>query len=247
MSLSARISTRLAALSSERRRPVRLPRGLASVTFDDFPRSAWAHGGPLLARRGVRASYYAAGGFCGRRVEGVEQFTRADLCEVKDAGHEIGCHSFSHRAAPSLSEPEFACDLDRNSAFLQAELGQAAGTFAWPYGAVCASAKREAGRRFGAARGVQGGINAGRMDPDQLSARPLEARSWSAAAIEAAVAAAKARRGWVVFFTHDVSETPTPFGCTPAMLGHLLETLARAELDIAPVAEALDRIEIARA
>ena len=243
MSLRHRLSTRMAAAVPGARRRVSLPRGVASLSFDDFPRSAWTIAGPLLGRRGVRASYYAAGGFCGRP----DRFTAADLREVRDAGHELGCHTFSHRAAPSLSDAEFAADLDRNTQFLEAEAGVAPHTFAWPYGLVSAGAKREVRRRFAAARGVQGGVIARRLDAGQLCARPLEARSWSAAAVEAAVAEASARRGWVVFFTHDVAEAPTPFGCTPAMLEHLLETLARAELDVAPVAEAMDRIAVARA
>ncbi|HEY2836509.1 MAG TPA: polysaccharide deacetylase family protein, partial [Rhizomicrobium sp.] len=39
-------------------------RPIASITFDDFPKSAWSEGGPVLARHGVRATYYTSGSFC---------------------------------------------------------------------------------------------------------------------------------------------------------------------------------------
>ncbi len=240
MALADRLSTRLAeALPGGA--ALRLDRARASLCFDDFPRSAWAAGGPILARRGVRASFYAAGSFCGRFAEGNAQFTAADLREVRDAGHEIGCHSFSHRPAPAMATRTFEEDLDRNAAFLGAEARVAPATFAYPFGLMSPASIAVTGRRFRGARRVRGGVNGGRLDPRRIAAVPLEARSWTAASVEAVVAQAARRRGWLVLFTHDVSPTPTPYGCTPQVLEHALETLARAEVELMPVAEALQR------
>jgi peptidoglycan/xylan/chitin deacetylase (PgdA/CDA1 family) len=49
------------------KRSIRLAgkRPVASITFDDVPKNAWTQGGPVLARRGIRATYYTTGGFCG--------------------------------------------------------------------------------------------------------------------------------------------------------------------------------------
>ena len=54
-------------------------RPVASITFDDFPKNAWVHGGPVLARHGVRATYYTAGGFCGRTEDGTVFYDEGDL------------------------------------------------------------------------------------------------------------------------------------------------------------------------
>ncbi len=239
MSLADRLVTRLAEALPGGRQPLRLERARASLCFDDFPRSAWAAGGPILARRGVRASFYPAGGFCGRFAEGNDQFTAEDLREVRDAGHEIGCHSFSHRAASSLSARAFGADLDRNAAFLREEAGVMPATFAYPYGLFSPASLPVTAARFRGARRVRGGANAGRLDLRRIAAVPLEARSWSAARMEAAVADVARRRGWLVLFTHDVAPEPTPYGCTPAMLEHALEALARAGIEVMPVAQAL--------
>ena len=59
---------------------------------------------------------------------------------------------------------------------------------------------------------------------------------------EAAVARAAAAPGWVIFFTHDVSEAPSPFGCTPAMLAYALERLAIEGIDVIPVRQAMARV-----
>ena len=79
-------------------RPARLvfERPTASFSFDDFPRSAFEAGAPILERYGAKATYYAAGTFCGGRADGLDYYDEAMLRAVAAAGHEVGCHSFSH-------------------------------------------------------------------------------------------------------------------------------------------------------
>ena len=55
------------------------------------------------------------------------------------------------------------------------------------------------------------------------------------------VAAAMEQTGWIVFFSHDVDDHPSPYGATPQMLEHALETVSRAGIDILPVKHALAR------
>jgi hypothetical protein len=79
-------------------RPARLQgrRPVASITFDDFPKSAWEIGGPVLARHKARGTYYTAGNFCGRTVKGTVFYDEADLRALAAAGHEIACHGYGH-------------------------------------------------------------------------------------------------------------------------------------------------------
>ena len=69
-------------------RPARLAghRPVASITFDDFPKNAWTLGGPVLARHGVRGTYYTAGGFCGRTVDGTVFYDGDDLTRAGGGG-----------------------------------------------------------------------------------------------------------------------------------------------------------------
>ena len=73
MALVTSLKAKLTSLLARKlvRRPARLAghRPVASITFDDFPKNAWTEGGPVLARRGVRGTYYTAGGFCGRTLD----------------------------------------------------------------------------------------------------------------------------------------------------------------------------------
>ena len=74
MALANHLKTKLTSLlaRSLAARPARLAghKPVASITFDDFPKNAWTQGGPVMARYGVKGTYYTAGGFCGRTENG---------------------------------------------------------------------------------------------------------------------------------------------------------------------------------
>lgn len=215
---------------------------LASVTFDDFPRSAWTVGGPILAAHGVRATYYAAARYAGTRQDGIDYYDADDLRAVHAAGHEIGCHSHGHANGAATASEALTKDHAANAAFVRETVGDLRmSSFAYPYGELSARTKRLYGPLFATARGVQGGVNAGVVDLAQLRGEPLERRSWSPERIEARVAETVAKGGWLVLFSHDVSDDPSPYGCTPAMLEHALATLAAAGVEVLPVKHALAR------
>ncbi|WP_174300454.1 polysaccharide deacetylase family protein [Caulobacter sp. S45] len=218
-----------------------LTRPVASMTFDDFPRSAWTVGGPILARHRARATYYAAGRFCGIAEDGLDYYNAADLRALSAAGHEVGAHSHAHQMAPTLGSKALAADAERNAEALAPLLDRGMSSYAYPYGEVSPRAKAQMGARFATARGIRSGVNAGLIDLAQLRAVPLEHRRWAPAEIDAAVVQAAAAPGWVIFFTHDVSESPSPFGCTPAMLDYTLARLSSAGVQTIPVRQAMAR------
>ena len=215
-------------------------RAVASITFDDFPKSAWMNGGPILARHGVRATYYTAGGFCGRTQDGTEFYDQQDLKALHGQGHEIACHGFAHEPATSLSDAALAADLSRNAEFLKPFLnGAAPASYAFPFGAVSLRTKRDIARRYSCARGVHPGINAGRADLAQLRSVSLERYLWDEGGIAREIARAKQAKGWIVFATHEVAQDASRYGSTPAMLEHVLKKLAESGIEVLPVREAL--------
>lgn len=220
----------------------RLATPVASFSFDDFPRSAWTTGGPILDRYAAKATYYVAGRFCGQREDGLDYYAADDLRDVHAAGHELGCHTFSHRHSPEVGTRELQADLDRNRDFVADAVGQTEfATFAYPYGDASPRTKLLAGRRFPGSRGIRAGVNGRSLDLGQLRAVPLEIRSWTAEAVERHVETARQTNGWIVFFSHDVSDTPSPYGATPAMLEHALGEVRGAGIEILTVKDALRR------
>lgn len=219
-------------------RPARMAgiRALASIAFDDFPQNAWTLGGPVLARRGVHATYYTAGSFCGRTLDGTRFYDADDLRALSAAGHEIGCHGFHHRPVPELSANELAQDAGRNADFLRPFLsGGAADSYAFPYGRVSRAAKRFLSPRFSSLRGTHEGPNRDRLDLAQLSVVSLETRLWNEAALKAAIRRAAADKSWLIFYTHDVSDSPGAYGSTPDMLDRALGHVAAAGISVLPV------------
>jgi peptidoglycan/xylan/chitin deacetylase (PgdA/CDA1 family) len=232
---------------ASRRMPVkwarsRLTAPVASITFDDFPKSAWTAGGPILERFGARATYFTAGRFCGIREEGIDYYDADDLRALHAAGHEVGSHTYFHRHVPEVRSSELVADAQRNAEFVRGILGDVElSSFAFPFGDVSPRTKLLFSRLYPCCRGIRPGINTGFLDLGQLWAVSLEVRHWTAEGIEQRVAEAKARNGWIVFFTHDVSETPAPYGSTPAILEHALRTVAEAGIEVLPVRDALRR------
>lgn len=244
MSLANTLKIKLASLTA-RKIPVKSARlaghrPVASITFDDFPRNAWTRGRPVLDRHGVKGTYYTAGGFCGRTVEGTEFYGEADLTEIAAAGHELACHGFGHQPTPELSTEALQADAERNREFLRPFLGGDAPTsYAFPYGRVSLRTKRFMAPRFSNVRGVHPGVNVGRVDLGQLNTISLEARCWDQDRIEAAIQRVLHDRGWLVFYTHDVSESPTAYGSTPAMLDWALGRVAAARIEVLPMRDAV--------
>jgi peptidoglycan/xylan/chitin deacetylase (PgdA/CDA1 family) len=215
-------------------------RPVASITFDDFPRNAWTLARPVLDRHGVKATYYTAGGFCGRTVDGTEFYGEADLREIAAAGHELACHGFGHQPTSELTAEQLRADADRNREFLRPFLGgEDPASYAFPYGRVSPRTKRFMAPRFSNVRGVHPGVNIGRADLAQLNTISLEARCWDQDYIEAAIQRVLHNRGWLVFYTHDVSETPTEYGSTPGMLDWALGRVAAARIPVLPMRDAV--------
>ena len=240
MSFAARLTRFIARQTLVKPARMGASRPIASISFDDFPKSAWTVAGPLLARHRARGTYYTAGMFCGRTMDGTQFYDADDLAQLSAAGHEIGCHGFSHQPSFGLSQAVLEDDAARNAAFLKPFLnGGAAESYAFPFGAASIRTKRFQARRYNSVRGVHPGINQGRVDLGQLNAVGVEARNFREADITGAIARARANNAWVIFYTHDVSDSPNPYGATPGMLNFVLERLAAAGVEVLPVREAL--------
>jgi peptidoglycan/xylan/chitin deacetylase (PgdA/CDA1 family) len=214
--------------------------GMMSISFDDFPKTAWTEGGRVLRDHGLLATYYVSGGLCSTVFDGEQMYDATDLEPIHAEGHEIGCHTFDHRSCLRMSSAEFERTMRDNQAFVNKHLGDVRfASFAFPYGHTSASAKRIAVRRFSSARGVDQSVNVGRIDLGQLKAVGLETGKRRLEDVERYIARAAAERAWLIVYTHDVQDRPSTYGCRPEQLDRLLRTAKAAGLEILPVKAAL--------
>ncbi|MGH6828678.1 MAG: polysaccharide deacetylase family protein [Rhizomicrobium sp.] len=235
------VSARTRAVRSLKLRALRSHLGepLVSFSFDDFPRSALTVGGEILRNAGWTGTYYVAGSICGRRIAGIDYFDREDLIRAEREGHEIGCHTFSHFRLGSVASSVILADLERNADFVRSLLPQRRlSSFAYPFGDVGLRAKVLMARQFPVCRGIWAGLNRGRMDFAQLRSVGIERRSLDESAIESWLDRAVASKAWLIFFMHDISDNPTPFGCPRDVFARIVASVARRRIKVLPVKNA---------
>lgn len=234
--LPAKIRRRLVQWQAAR--PIRaLPEGpFISVSFDDFPRSAGVLGARVVEAAGGRATYYACSDYAGKTTNTGVQYDVGDLIRLHVTGHEIGGHSSTHRDLGRLPPDEAARDIADNVERLK-RLGVPGPIrhVAYPYGETSAGLKRMIRDTYASARGVLSGINQPGTDSLQLRAVTLMQAEWTHHQAERLIEAALASSGWVILFTHDVSETPSPYGVTPQALDALIRRAQRGGARLLPV------------
>jgi peptidoglycan/xylan/chitin deacetylase (PgdA/CDA1 family) len=236
--LGAKLRRRYARLVH--RRPARLDLSgpTVSFTFDDAPASA-AVAAAILERHKARGTYYLCAGLFGETGHMGRYIDATEAADLAARGHEIACHSHGHVDAHRTDGAALLADSDRNVTTLTA-LGGSARHFAFPYGEVSPAAKARLADRYGSLRGVHAGLVHEGADLNQLPAVGIEGDDGEAVARAWIDRAVKTGR-WLILFTHDVSDSPSPWGCTPAALDRLAAHARGAGCALKTVGEVLDR------
>lgn len=222
--------------------PLRLAnaRPMVSFTFDDAPSSAATTGAALLEAFGARGTFYVSGGLIGTRSDDWAVMDGHDVVRLHRTGHEIGCHTYSHIRAHDLDAAALADEIARNRQFLQTlDASIEPVNFAYPFGWGSYSRKGQLDAAFHSSRSIMPGINIGAVDPQFLRAVPLIEHQTDRAAIEQLLDRTVATNGWLIFYTHDVAETPSLYGVSPDLFAFSVGAAHRRGITIASVTEAL--------
>jgi hypothetical protein len=115
-------------------------------------------------------------------------------------------------------------------------------SFAFPQGAANIRVKRLFSKHFAACRGTWPGINAGLFDLALLKAVALDSSFDRRFRLSDLIRKAKARNAWIVFFTHDVDDNPSTWGCTPTQLRSVVSELVDHGIEILPMKSALAKV-----
>jgi len=210
-----------------------------SFTFDDYPRTALTEGGRILSEHGVRGTYFVSLGLLGTQSVSGPIATWADLAATVRHGHELGCHTFDHVDGSVVSADQFARSIEANRIALeQSAVSSRFDVFAYPLNGPALATKRGAGRRFVACRGGGQAINHGTLDLNLLKSYFLDARSRGRVdEVRRLIEANATGKGWLIFATHDVSETPSEYGCDIAYFNTILQLSLTAGARILPMAQ----------
>lgn len=215
------------------------PGPLVSFTFDDFPRTAFTEGGPILQSRGFRGTYYVAMGLMNTSNHLGAHFRIEDLEAVTREGHEIASHTFSHSSGRRLTLDAFLKDVQRGSTAIREAGFACSGNFAYPYGEATFASKPAVGREAPSCRGTIPGINGRQADLNLLRANYLYGDLDQLAAAQKLILENERRQGWLIFYTHDVRRNPSPYGCTPELLERVVGLVEKRNMSVMTVAEVL--------
>jgi glycosyltransferase involved in cell wall biosynthesis/peptidoglycan/xylan/chitin deacetylase (PgdA/CDA1 family) len=225
------------------RRPflINSQRPLISFTFDDFPRSALLTGGAILNRFGRAGTYYASLSLMGKETPSGKIFFPDDLTTLLEQGHELGCHTFSHCDSWATATKTFENSIVQNRVALDRLFPYAEfKTFSYPISLPRPNTKARIADHFLCCRGGGQTFNSGKVDLNQLSAYFLEKSRGNFQVVKELIDRNRQASGWLIFATHDISDTHTPFGCTPEFFEKVVKYAISSGAEIVPVVEALE-------
>ncbi len=213
---------------------------LVSFTFDDVPDSAYTNGAAILEQHGVRGTFYVASGICGSRDTHWRLIDPAQIRALHDAGHEIGCHTFSHVGVEDLDARKMAEECTQNQRrLLELCPGIALTNFCYPFGRASLPRKLQLQKRFDSCRGIYEGINAGVADLGMLRMIALYDRTLTSEKLRRALRETRERNGWLIFATHDVADPPSWIGCAPRLLRETVAAVLAENMPCLPIRDAL--------
>jgi peptidoglycan/xylan/chitin deacetylase (PgdA/CDA1 family) len=232
------IRQRAVSLMCARRLPLGNRGPIVSFTFDDFPRSALTIGGTILKRHGARGTYYAAAGLMNSVNHLGEQFRQEDLDSLLRDGHELASHTFAHISCRSVSSSAFIQDVEKGRKAIESLTGSADfGNFAYPFGEVTLNTKRLVGPGLASARGIWGGLNSQQIDLNLLRANSLYGGREKDDQVRNLILENERLGSWLIFYSHDVSATPSRYGCTADLLEFAVSLATQRRGTIATVAD----------
>jgi len=245
-SLKGKIRRRVVRLAHRRPLATTLDHPMVSFTFDDAPRSAVETGAQLLEARGARGVFYVSAGLCGQDGPMGPYAQPADYVALARRGHEIACHTFSHLDCGRATGAAARADVDQNLATLAAWGVGPVTSFAYPYGDVAAGPKNALSSRYATLRALHHGVVTAGADLNQTPAVGIEGPDGEAIA-QRWIDEAVRRRAWLILYTHDVREGPSPWGCTPDALARLIDHTLGAGAEIVTAAQAAEQLGVAAA
>ncbi|MFT5527876.1 MAG: peptidoglycan/xylan/chitin deacetylase (PgdA/CDA1 family) [Pirellulaceae bacterium] len=230
-------------LTSRKQVRYQLEHPVVSFTFDDFPASAYHAGGRILEQNEMRGTYYTALGLMGSENLLGEHFSREDLHELHEHGHELACHTYSHHTCAEQSPTQFVQDIERNAELFALEFPDVSlEAFSFPKGVLKPLHHRPVAKRFRCLRTVAPGVNRGNINLNYILAIRLYESQIDATLVDRLITDLERQPGWIVFYTHDVRTNPSQYGTTPGLLESTVARVARSSAKVLTVSDAVNWI-----
>ncbi len=107
-----------------------LPSKPIMITLDDADESQYSVGLPELDKAGFKATFYVMTVVLNRP----KYFSKAQVKELNDKGHTIGCHTWDHHMVTKYTEADWVKQVVKPRAELEKIIGKPVMYFAYPFG-----------------------------------------------------------------------------------------------------------------
>ena len=246
-SFATRLSHAAARLLPIRLHKIKNTRPIVSFTFDDFPASAHLTAAPILESFGARSTFFTATGLLGKPHPLWKMADPDAVSDLADRDHEIALHTDCHAPVWQMSASALSAEIQKNLGVLQAlSPHQRIENFAYPYGVLSVAGKYQMSRMTRANRSAHPGLNTGWVDLDFVRAYELSDARISVEQVRKILDAAVETSGWVVFFSHELSDSYGPFGTSSNLFLTTIKAVLERDLSILPFSQALDQIGVPR-
>src|ERR1700724_103861 len=94
---------------------------------------------------------------------------------------------------------------------------------------------------YASARTITWGVNRCNVDLALLKSVPIYSRG-GAPRLALYLDELQSCSGWLIFYTHDVSERPSPYGCTPSKLKSVIRRAREMGASVLPVGAVVDKL-----
>ncbi|MEE2936356.1 MAG: polysaccharide deacetylase family protein [Planctomycetota bacterium] len=239
MKLLAKVSRQLTRIFPARPFKIGGSQSVVSFTFDDIPVSSSTTGAGILEASSVLGTFYVCTGQISGVLDGNLIANDKDVVRLAKAGHEIGCHTVSHASVQAISAMDREREFAENSRSIERITGLRPCSFSFPYGHAGPVSRQHALKHYLSARSVVPGSNHGWCDLGYLKANAVYHNSYDLDAVRVLLDACRNHPHWVIFYTHDVSDRPSEWGCTPQELESIVRLAKASNARILPVKQAI--------
>ena len=212
-------------------------KGAVTLTFDDGWKSIYENAFPILQTAQIAATHYVISGYLDDS-QFPAYLNAQQIRALTSAGHEIGCHTASHKHLPEESASMIESEVKLSLRFLR-KLAIPVETFAYPFGQyderVVATVK-SAG--FSGARSVIPGFNDESADHFLLQCQEVNVRT-SLDEVIGWIESARETQKWLILVFHQIDEEGRAYSARPQTFAQIVDHLRKKSIKTLTVREGL--------
>lgn len=216
-------------------------KGKVTLSFDDGWRCIYENALPIIEKARLKSTHYIISGYLDD-AQFPQYMNLGHLSELKRSGHEIGCHSVSHKHLTKEPLGIIESEIFLSLKYLR-EKGFSVETFAYPYGEYddgVVDVVKRAG--FAGARSTNRGFNIAGADPYLLQCQAVKVSTLVSEVVEWIDTAVR-NGSWLILMFHQIDHEGREWSCPQDRLAEIVKYIKVKNLNVVTVSEGLKTLK----